>query len=256
MFRPGYAALPRPPEPGPNYAPSYGPGQYGPDHPGTRPFAAPAGDPPPGYGQPYPGVPAGYDHPPPGYGPPGYGPPGYGPPGYGAPPAYGPAPRRRSNVPLVALILAVTVLLCGGAVTAGVMVVNAVKDRAEEAIKPITEPTLPQLPTEAPDLPGMPSLPGTSGRTITVTYEVTGDGPVQIGYVDKPGEPKRVAEAKLPWKETTTLDSPAFLLVSAVREDTGSGTVRCRISVDGEEVAQSSRDGGFATVACSKWVLD
>ena len=27
-------------------------------------------------------------------------------------------------------------------------------------------------------------------------------------------------------------------------------------SVDGEEVAQSSRDGGFATVACSKWVLE
>jgi Mycobacterium membrane protein len=102
----------------------------------------------------------------------------------------------------------------------------------------------------------LPTLPDITGRTITVTYEVTGDGPVQIGYVDKPGEPKRVADAKLPWKETTTLESPAFLLVSAVREDTGSGTVRCRISVDGEEVAQSSRDGGFATVACSEWVLE
>jgi hypothetical protein len=167
----------------------------------------------------------------------------------------------------VALILAVTVLLCGGAVTAGAMVVNAVKDRADKALKPITEPTLPQLPTGAPNLPGLPTelptlptdlpaLPGTTGRTITVTYEVTGDGPVEIGYVDKPGEPKRVAGAKLPWKATTTLDSPAFLLVSAIREDTGSGTVRCRIRVDGEDVAQSSRDGGFATVACSKWVLE
>jgi hypothetical protein len=167
----------------------------------------------------------------------------------------------------VALIVAVSVLLCGGAVTAGAMVVNALADRAEEAVKPITEPTLPQIPTEAPDLPGLPTelptlptdlpaFPGTTGRTITVTYEITGDGPVEIGYVDKPGEPKRVADAKLPWKATTTMDSPAFLLVSAVRGDTGSGSIRCRISVDGKEVAQSSRDGGFATVACSKWVLD
>jgi hypothetical protein len=167
----------------------------------------------------------------------------------------------------VALILAVTVLLCGGAVTAGVMVVNAVADRAKEAVKPITEPTLPQIPTEAPNLPGLPTalptlptdlpaLPGTTGRPITVTYEVTGDGPVQIGYVDKSGEPKHVADVKLPWKATTTMDSPTFLLVTAIREDTGAGSVRCRISVDGEEVAQSSRDGGFATVACSKWVLE
>jgi hypothetical protein len=217
---------------------------------------------PPGYGGSYPSGPATY--PPAGPGHPL--PPGYGPPGYGGPP-YGPARRRRSNIPLIALILAVGVLLCGGAVTAGVMVVRAVEDRAKEAIKPITEPTLPQFPTEAPDLPGLPTdlptlptdlpaFPGTTGRTITVSYEVTGDGPVQIAYVDKPGEPKRIADAKLPWKGSTTMDSPAFLMVTAIREDAGSGSIRCRVKVDGEEVAQSTHDGGFATVACSKWVLE
>ena len=304
-FRPGYAALPRPPEPQPPYGPpypygpskepsphapppvgppsygpsSYGPSSYGPspygpspygpspygpspygpspgaEYPPTTPFAAPPGDSQPGYGQPYPGDPAAYP-------PTGHGPVGHPPPGYGTPP-----PRRRSNVPLVALILAVGVLLCGGAVTAGVMAVNAMAERAKEAVKPITEPTPPQLPTEAPDLPGLPTalptlptdlpaLPGTTGRTITVTYEVTGDGPVQIGYVEKSGEPKRIADVKLPWKVTTTMDSPTFLLVTAIRADTADGSVSCRVRVDGEEVAQSTRDGGFATVACSKWVLD
>jgi hypothetical protein len=168
----------------------------------------------------------------------------------------------------VAVIVAVTVLLCGGVVTAGVMVVNAVADRAKEAIKPITEPTLPQLPTEAPDLPSLPTelptlptdlpaLPGTSGRTITVTYEVSGDGPAQIGYVEKPDEmPKRIANAKLPWKVTTTMQSPAFVLVTAIRGNTDSGSIRCRATVDGDEVARSTREGGFATVSCSKVVLD
>jgi hypothetical protein len=169
-------------------------------------------------------------------------------------------------VPLVALILAVTVLLCGGVVTAGVMVVDAVADRAKEAVKPITEPTLPQIPT--PDLPGpptdlptrptdLPALPGTTGRTITVTYQVTGDGPAQIGYVDKPGEmPKRITNAKLPWKVTTTMQSPTLVLVTAIRGNTESGSISCRATVDGEEVAHSDRDGGFATVSCSKFVLE
>jgi hypothetical protein len=257
-FRPGYAALPPPPP--------YG-AAPGSEYPTTTSFAAAAGDTPSGYGGPYPSGPA--DYPSAGYRAAGPGnplPPGYGPQGYGAPP-YGPTRRRRSTIPLIALILAVGVLLCGGAVTAGVMVVGAVTDRAKEAVKPITEPTLPQTPTEAPDLPGLPTelptlptdlpaFPGASGRTITVTYEVTGDGPVQIAYVHKPGEPKRIADAKLPWRGTTTLDSPAFLMVTAIREDAGSGSISCRVNVDGEEVAQSTHDGGFATVACSKWVLE
>jgi Mycobacterium membrane protein len=168
----------------------------------------------------------------------------------------------------VALILAVGVLLCGGTVTAGVMVAREVADRAKEATKPITEPTLPQIPTEAPDLPGLPTdvptlptdlpaIPGATERTITVTYEVTGDGPAEIGYVENPGDaPKRITDAKLPWKVTTTMQSPAFVLVTAIRGDTDAGSIRCRATVDGEQVAQSSHDGAFATVACSKLVLE
>ncbi|HEU4347858.1 MAG TPA: MmpS family transport accessory protein [Actinoplanes sp.] len=189
---------------------------------------------------------------------------------------------------MVAVILAVTVLLCGGAVTAGVLIVQNVTDRAKEAIKPLTEPALPALPTEAPNLPtetpnlptavpnlptdlpqlptdlpdlpqlptDLPDLPG-SGRKITVVYEVTGDGPAEIFYTEQKGEtPTRVSDARLPWRLTTTMEGAAVLSVTAVRNATGSGTISCRATVDGEEVAQRTREGSFATASCFKVILN
>jgi hypothetical protein len=186
--------------------------------------------------------------PPPGYGPP----PGY-PPGYGPPPP--PAPRK-SNIPLVAVIVAVAILLCGGTVTAGVLVVRNVTDRAKEAVKPITDPTVPAVPTNLPTLPtDLPGLGGDSGKKITVGYQVSGDGPAEILYAEKLGAtPKRVSKAKLPFKVTTTMDGTAFVLLTAVRGD-GDGSISCRATVDGQEVAQSTREGRFASVTCSKLVF-
>ena len=183
----------------------------------------------------------------------------------------GPPPPRRSNAPLIALILAVTVLLCGGAVTAGTLVVNRVADRAKEAVEPITNPTLPTLPTDAPGLPteipdlptdlpslptDIPGLPG-SGKEITVEYEVTGDGPAEIVWTGKLGEsPSRVSNAKLPWKMKVTAKGATLVSVTAVRNSAEGGTISCRATVDGKEVAQSSREGSFATASCLKMVLN
>jgi hypothetical protein len=205
------------------------------DYPPTTQFE------PPVYGQPQ-------YAPPPGYGPP----PGY-PPGYGPPPP--PAPRK-SNIPLVAVIVAVAILLCGGTVTAGVLVVRNVTDRAKEAVKPITDPTVPAVPTNLPTLPtDLPGLGGDSGKKITVGYQVSGDGPAEILYAEKLGAtPKRVSKAKLPFKVTTTMDGTAFVLLTAVRGD-GDGSISCRATVDGQEVAQSTREGRFASVTCSKLVF-
>jgi hypothetical protein len=195
---------------------------------------------------------------------------GYGPPeaGYVSPSR----PPKRSNAPLIALVLAVTVLLCGGAVTATVLAVNNVTDRAKKAIEPITKPTLPTVaptvPTDLPDLPGLPTdlptdlpnlpnLPGNSGKKITVVYEVSGDGPAEIVYTEKLGDsPKRVSNAKLPWKVKTTMEGAALISVTAVRSGTDTGTISCRATVDGEEVAQRTREGTFATTSCTKVVLN
>lgn len=288
-FQPGKASLPRPqPEPEPKaypktstFQPHDEPAGYGP----PPDYAPPSGyGPPPGYappgGQhtPPPGMPSGppaasYSAPPGGYsGPPsqgsfagGYGgpppPPGYGTPGYTGPPP--PAPKK-SNAPLIGVILAVALLLCGGVVTAGVLVVNTVTDRAKEAIEPITDPTLPTLPTDVPELPtdlptlptDVPDLPG-EGKAFTVVYEVTGDGPADILYAEKLGEqPKRLSGVDLPWKLEVPMQGSALVLVSGFRTETGDGEISCRATVDGEEVAQRTRDGGFASATCTKMVLN
>ncbi|MET0419180.1 MAG: MmpS family transport accessory protein [Actinoplanes sp.] len=284
-FQPGKASLPAP-EPDPR---SYPPTSRFPEsgYPAQDQDVSAGYGPPPDYAPPTYG-------PPPEYAPPGYGPPpeygatsydpGYGapgspggpPPGYGqGQPGYGPPPRppKRSNVPLVALILAVTVLLCGGVATAGVLAFNNVKDRTEEAIKPITDPTLPALPTDVPDLPtdlpdlptdlptlptDLPGLPGNgSGKKITVGYEVTGDGPAEIVYTEKLGEtPKRISVDKLPWKFTTTMEGTVLIAVSAFRSSTDTGEISCRATVDGEEVAQKTREGSYASATCTKLVLN
>jgi hypothetical protein len=165
------------------------------------------------------------------------------------------------------VIVAVTLLLCGGAVTASILVARNVTHRAKEAVKPITRPTLPTkvpkvpsvptqlptLPTDLPDIPGLPDL----DKKITVKYEVTGDGPVEILYTTKLGQkPKRVEHAKLPWRLTTTMTGASLVSVTAAREDQSDGSVSCTAVVDGDQVAQSTRQGAFAAVSCNKFVLN
>jgi Mycobacterium membrane protein len=271
-YAPGQAPLPQPPAAGPLPPTAQFPQQPCPSQPGQgyppqpalgQPYPpqghAPAGHPWQGYRQ------AGYPQqeafaPQPPYGQiPGY---ASAPPGYGAPP---PGPRR-SNAPMIAVILAVVLLLCGGAVTAVALVVNNVKDRTEEALKPITEPAfptavpdLPDAPTDLPDLPtDVPQLPDpdATARKITVRYEVTGDGPASIIYTGKLGDaPKRVENATLPWRFETTLQGAALASVTAVRGGSESGEISCRVTVDGKEVAQRSRKGAFATASCVKMIF-
>jgi hypothetical protein len=242
-FTPGQAAIP----------------PHEPDYPPTSQFPAqpPVNYAPPGYRPDYGHSQGGYaggggaggyggGYPPPGYPPPGYPPPGFAPPQ---------PPPRKSNAPIVAVIIAVTLLLCGGVATAGVMIARNVADKAKEATAPLTD-----LPTEVPDLPGLPTGVPTdgSGHKITVTYEVDGDGPVSIVYVEKLGEtPVRLSDVKLPWKFTAEMQTPTLVSVVAVRVATSEGSVSCRALVDGEEVKKvTSNPGNFATASCAHLAVD
>jgi hypothetical protein len=204
--------------------------------------------------------------PPVNYAPPGYAPdygqgyqqpyPGnYAPSDY--PPGYAPPPPRRSNAPLIAVVIAVAVLLCGGAATAGVLIVHTVSDKAHEVAKPLTEPTLP----DDPGLPGggFPTdLPTEGGKQIQVTYEVTGDGPAEIIYLSKLGEsPTRASDVKLPWHLTAPMETPTLISIIAMRSGSDDGSITCRALVDGKEVKKAtSSDHGFATAACTYFALD
>jgi hypothetical protein len=224
----------------PGYAPAAAPVNQPPtDHPPTTPFPSVNYAPPgytPDYGQ-------GYQYPPPPYGPGDY------------PPA-GPPPRK-SNVPLIAVVVAVALLLCGGVATAGILVVHTVKAKAHEAVKPLTDPTLP----DDPDLPGggFPTdLPTEGGKQIQVTYEVTGDGPAEIIYLSKLGEsPTRAGDVKLPWRFTAPMETPTLISIIAMRTGNDDGSISCRALVDGKEVKKAtSSDNGFATAACTYFALD
>lgn len=241
-FKPGSAPLPQPPNP------DYPPTSEFPAAP-TEHYRVQSYEPPPGYGPPQ-----AYE-PPPGYGPP----PGYAQPGYQQPP---PPPPRRSKTPMVLLVLAITLLLCGGVATAGVLFVRNVTDRAKEALPelpqlPSAAPQIPDLPTELPSLPG--NVPDVTGRKITVTYEVKGTGQAsQILYTEKLGAPpKRLQDVNLPWKITTEMETPALVSVVAMRVGASEGTIECRALVDGAEVKQrTSSPSNVATATCTHFAIE
>jgi hypothetical protein len=167
------------------------------------------------------------------------------------------------------VVVAVALLLCAGGVTATVLATRTVANRAKEIAAPILEPTkpvvptaLPTLPTALPDIPGLPtSLPGIpglpgSGKKITIVYEVTGAGPAEIFYAEKLGDsPVHVKDAKLPWRKTVTMDGGTLLFVSATRTSVKEGSITCRVTSDGAEVAKTQHDGAFATAACTKLIV-
>jgi hypothetical protein len=178
-----------------------------------------------------------------------------------------PPPPRKSNIPIVAVILAVALLLCGGTAVAGVLIARKVSDAADKATEPFKNlptqvPALPtELPTDLPNVPGapddLPDLPGLSGRTVTIVYEVTGDGPADIAYLEKLGDPpKRIQDAKLPWRLEASVPVPALFSVVALRTSSAGGSINCTATIDGAVAAENTRDGSYATATCTKFLLN
>ncbi|GAA4597412.1 hypothetical protein BJY16_002346 [Actinoplanes octamycinicus] len=243
-FSPGYAPLP-PHEPPPEYPPTsaFPPVGYPPQDPYQQ-------APPPGY----PPRDAYQQGPPPGY-PPQSPFPQAPPPGY--PGAYPPAPApRRSNTPLIALILAVGLLLCGGVVTTSVLLVQRAADKAKEAAAKIPDALPTVVPTTLPsDVPAVPGL--TDGKPVTVKYEVTGSGPATILYAEKLGDlPKTIKQTKLPWKMTLSMEGAAFASVTGIRESLEDGSISCKVTVDGATVAEQTKSGPAATATCNKLIFN
>ncbi|AEV81734.1 Putative membrane protein mmpS4 [Actinoplanes sp. SE50] len=164
---------------------------------------------------------------------------GYPPPDY--------RQHRRSNAPLIALILAITLLLCGGVITTVVLVARRTSDKAKETVQ--------KIPTALPTPSRLPKLPagGDDDHTkLTVRYEVSGDGPATIIYSEKLGLPKTVNEAKLPWKIAVRMDGLSFVSVSALRLSLQDGSITCKAIIDGKTVDEHTATGVGATATCNK----
>jgi hypothetical protein len=93
---------------------------------------------------------------------------------------------------------------------------------------------------------GPPAAAATGGQSAsarTVTYVVTGsDADVQYGAAGSS------AQGKVPMTVTSSLGSPAYYSISA--QLNGSGSVTCKIEVDGKVISQADASGGYNIATC------
>jgi hypothetical protein len=162
---------------------------------------------------------------------------------------------RRSNGPLWAVVIVLAVLLCGGSGIAGVLLVNQSGQPDDPGSSPSRNAGRP--PTERPDDRPTEQSKEPDGGSRDVVYEVTGDGPASIVYVKADGlTVVQESDAELPWRlELTLEDTAALATVTATRGLRSDGTVNCRLTIGGKEVAKKSASGNFATATCTKLVL-
>jgi hypothetical protein len=119
-------------------------------------------------------------------------------------------------------IAAVLLLACGGLVGYGVL--NNAEDRPEP-------PTTP---------------------TAEVTYEVTGEGPVEISYLARgeDGAATVVRDAELPWKETVQVPLGKAPTVAVVLGEKG-GQAACTLAIRGKHVQRATAMGEFGRATCT-----
>ena len=112
--------------------------------------------------------------------------------------------------------------------------------------------------------PGPASLTGTGAPAVpapvervshAVTYQLSGGhGALNITYVAQASDIAQVAQAGTPWSVSvdhqSTVGSVRYYSLSA--QNAGSGTLECRIVVDGKIVSEASVAAPHGMVRCSK----
>ncbi|MFY1669480.1 MmpS family transport accessory protein [Plantactinospora sp. WMMB334] len=101
--------------------------------------------------------------------------------------------------------------------------------------------------TLGPGAQGGDSAPAKGEKKILL--EVTGAKSADITYglgTDQSQE----QGAKVPWKKELT-SSEALLIVTLLAQNKGSGTIGCKITIDGEVVKENTSKGEFAVVTCN-----
>jgi len=87
-----------------------------------------------------------------------------------------------------------------------------------------------------------------------VVFEVTGDGVTSANSITygMGGNMSQANGAALPWsQEATSNDSFLVLSLSAQSASDSGGSIMCKITVDGQVVAENKSEGPYAVVTCS-----
>jgi len=83
----------------------------------------------------------------------------------------------------------------------------------------------------------------------TYVLEVTGPKKADINY-SLNADSSSANGAKLPWKKTLT-SVEDFTSVSVLASNSGSGTIKCKITLNGKVVKENAAEGQYGTVTCS-----
>ncbi|MGC5258264.1 hypothetical protein ACPXCG_18120 [Gordonia sp. DT218] len=190
-----------------------------PTNPGDRSNEENRGQP---YQQPYSGQPYPQGQYPQGQYPQGQYPQGQPYPGQYPPPGYPPPPKKRKKWPWILLALVVVFLVVVGGCVA--LVGGAIDSVDEE-----------------------------SERTVTVTYEITGDGPTasatySTGNMDQAQD----TDVPVPWtKEVQITGLGKVVTLLASNGIDGSGAIRCRIRQGDSVISENASSGPGASASCS-----
>ncbi len=104
-------------------------------------------------------------------------------------------------------------------------------------------------PSAGPSGTELPTEPETGAKTITVVYEVTGDGALAGSIVYWNGKSIALEELEpLPWSRT--LHSKDAVMTSLSGLMIGTGTIACRILVNGSVVEEQRVTGENPYVDC------
>ncbi|MFH8928842.1 hypothetical protein ACH4D4_17465 [Streptomyces pristinaespiralis] len=88
--------------------------------------------------------------------------------------------------------------------------------------------------------------------TAEVTYEVVGEGPVEISYLarSEDGTATVVRDAELPWKKTVQVPLGKPPTVAIVLGEKG-GQAACTLAIRGEHVQRATASGEFGRATCA-----
>lgn len=180
----------------------------------------------PPYPPQYPGEDPSHGRPPSGHDPypaQGHYPQGGPPPGYGGYPQQ--PPKRKPKWPWILLggILLAILLVCGGCLLLAGGIGNEIdKETSEE---------------------------------VTVTYEVTSDGPQASNISYNAGgdglNTEQANQQPLPWTKEVTVTGFVKSVTLTAQADEGGTTITCRIKEGDRVIAEQTSSGPFAVVSCS-----
>ncbi|MGC4870359.1 MmpS family transport accessory protein [Micromonospora sp. DT53] len=123
---------------------------------------------------------------------------------------------------------------------------------------PSSGPLIPDRPTPrpttaAPTPSKQPITRPTSGPApVTVVYEVTGTGTVDLAYFDAESDLIHVDGQKLPWRTTIRTDGKSRVLVEARwTDDEGQRPLDCTVTVTGAGKPVVNKTRGYWATSCA-----